>query len=71
MASVNDSFVNSIALTIRAVEKINQVTGGRDAIVRKSASGGSALSNVIVSSIGQSSGGASEVGNGNNVNTSA
>lgn len=71
MASVNDTLVDSISLTIKAVDKMNQVTGGRDAIIQKTGTGGSAVSNIVVSSLGRSSPGISEVGKGSNVNASA
>ncbi len=71
MAQAGESFVNSIALTIRAINKINQITGGRESISEKPASGGSAISRIIVDSMGRISAGISEVGKGANVNTSA
>ena len=71
MAAIGESLLNSIALTIRATDKINQLTGGRDRILKNSSSGGAASSLLSLNSAGQSSLGISESGKGLKVNISA
>ena len=70
MAS-SDKLITSLSLSIKATEKINQFTGGRDAILQRPPAGGSSVSKILLNSAGISSAGASEVGKESNVNTSA
>tara|TARA_Y100000294_G_C8317406_1_gene241277 strand:+ start:192 stop:407 length:216 start_codon:yes stop_codon:yes gene_type:complete len=41
--SATTNAVNSVALAIKAVDKINQVTGGRESIIEKSTTSGGGL----------------------------
>lgn len=64
--SVGESFLNSIALTIRATEKINQNIGSREDIVSTSPPVNSSLA-IELTTVRPS---ASESGKGGNINVS-
>jgi|TARA_B100000959_G_scaffold273845_1_gene324908 hypothetical protein len=70
MAS-SDKLITSLSLSIKATEKINQFTAGRDALLQRAPAGESSVSKILLNSAGKSSAGASEVGKESNVNTSA
>jgi hypothetical protein len=66
MPSLSETYITSVDLTIRAVDKIHKQTGSRETIARTSISGGAA----VPQNIDRSSSSISESGKGGKLNIS-
>jgi len=71
MPSSGANLINTFSLTIKAVDRINQTTGGRDSILRNSTSGGAAVTPASLGSSTPSISKIPEAGKGAKLNTSA
>jgi|TARA_B100001971_G_scaffold169246_1_gene160983 hypothetical protein len=56
--ALGDNLITSLSLSIKATEKINQLTGGRNAILQRPPAGGSSVSKILLNSAWKSSAGA-------------